>query len=77
MNCLGDVPFDPPLADGKLAAARARHAGHGSKVWALVREAPASFFGLGWGAARASTSSGRRQILPEGSALLVCFSPDP
>ena len=48
MNCLGDVPFDPPLSDGKLAAARERHAGHGSKVWARVDEAPAAYFGLGW-----------------------------
>jgi monoamine oxidase len=76
MNCLGDVPFDPPLADGKLAAARARHAGHGSKVWALVREAPPSFFGLGWRGGKGFDFVGTEQIL-EDSALLVCFSPDP
>jgi monoamine oxidase len=76
MNCLGDVPFDPPLADRKLAAARERHAGHGSKVWALVREAPASFFGLGWRGGSGFDFVGTEAIL-EDSALLVCFSPDP
>jgi monoamine oxidase len=76
MNCLGDVPFTPPLADGKLAAARERHAGHGSKVWALVREAPASYFGLGWMGGKGFDFVGTEEIL-EDSALLVCFSPDP
>ncbi len=76
MNCLGDVPFDPPLAVGKLAAARERHAGHGSKVWALVREAPDSFFGLGWDGGKGFDFVGTEEIVPEG-ALLVCFSPEP
>jgi monoamine oxidase len=76
MNCLGDVPFDPPLADGKLAAARERHAGHGSKVWARVDEAPASYFGLGWMGGKGFDFVGTEEIL-EDSALLVCFSPDP
>ncbi|MDX6568002.1 MAG: hypothetical protein QOH15_580 [Gaiellales bacterium] len=76
LNCLGDVRFDPPLADGKLAAAHERHAGHGAKVWALVREAPASYFGLGWRGGNGFDFVGTEEIL-EDSALLVCFSPDP
>ena len=76
LNCLGDVPFAPPLADGKLAASRERHAGHGSKVWALVREAPPSYFGLGWMGGKGFDFVGTEEIL-EDSALLVCFSPDP
>jgi monoamine oxidase len=76
MNCLGDVPFEPPLAEGKLAAARERHAGHGSKVWALVREAPDAYFGLGWEGGRGFDFVGTEEIVP-GGALLVCFSPGP
>lgn len=76
LNCLGDVPFDPPLVDGKLAAARERHSGHGSKVWARVREAPEAYFGLGWMGGRGFDFVGTEAIL-EDSALLVCFSPDP
>jgi monoamine oxidase len=76
LNCLGDVGFDPPLAAGKLAAARERHAGHGSKVWAIVDEAPEGFFGLGWAGGKGFDFVGTEEITPEG-ALLVCFSPDP
>jgi monoamine oxidase len=76
MNCLGDVPFDPPLAAGKLAAARERHAGHGSKVWAVVDRAPEGFFGLGWAGGKGFDFVGTEAIGPDG-ALLVCFSPDP
>jgi monoamine oxidase len=76
LNCLGDVTFDPPLAAGKLAAARERHAGHGSKVWALVDEAPDAYFGLGWAGGTGFDFVGTEEIVPEG-ALLVCFSPDP
>jgi monoamine oxidase len=76
LNCLADVPFDPPLAPGKVAASRERHAGHGSKVWALVREAPAGYFGLGWANGTGFDFVGTEELVPEG-ALLVCFSPDP
>jgi monoamine oxidase len=76
MNCLGDVPFDPPLAAGKLAAAHERHAGHGSKVWALVDRAPEGFFGLGWAGGKGFDFVGTEEIGADG-ALLVCFSPDP
>jgi monoamine oxidase len=76
LNCLVDVDFHPPLDDGKLAASSEGHAGHGSKVWALVDEAPASYFGLGWAGGRGFDFVGTEEILPAG-ALLVCFSPDP
>ena len=76
LNCLADVAFDPPLAAGKLAASRERHAGHGSKVWALVDQAPDAYFGLGWAGGKGFDFVGTEEILPEG-ALLVCFSPDP
>jgi monoamine oxidase len=76
LNCLVDVAFDPPLGAGKLAASRERHAGHGSKVWALVDRAPDGFFGLGWAGGKGFDFVGTEEILP-GGALLVCFSPDP
>jgi monoamine oxidase len=76
LNCLGDVTFEPPLVDGKRDAARERHAGHGSKVWARVDAAPAGFFGLGWRGGQGFDFVGTEEIL-EDSALLVCFSPDP
>jgi monoamine oxidase len=76
MNCLGDVPFDPPLSEGKLAASRERHAGHGSKVWARVDRAPDAFFGLGWMGGKGFDFVGTEEVLDD-SALLVCFSPDP
>jgi monoamine oxidase len=76
LNCLADVRFDPPLLEGKTAASRERHAGHGSKVWALVREAPAGYFGLGWADGAGFDFVGTEEITPDG-ALLVCFSPDP
>jgi monoamine oxidase len=76
LNCLGEVAFDPPLAEGKLAASRERHSGHGSKVWARVREAPEGYFGLGWMGGKGFDFVGTDCILPD-SALLVCFSPDP
>jgi monoamine oxidase len=76
LNCLVDVVFEPPLAEGKLAASREQHAGHGSKVWALVDEAPASYFGLGWAGGKGFDFVGTEEII-EAGALLVCFSPDP
>ena len=76
LNCLADVPFDPPLAEGKLAASRERHAGHGSKVWARVSAAPEAYFGLGWRGGKGFDFVGTEEILAD-SALLVCFSPDP
>jgi hypothetical protein len=76
LNCLADVPFDPPLAEGKLAASRERHAGHGSKVWARVDAAPDAFFGLGWMGGKGFDFVGTEEVLDD-SALLVCFSPDP
>jgi monoamine oxidase len=76
MNCLGDIPFDPPLGDGKLAASREGHAGHGSKIWARVSRAPAGFFGMGWMDGAGFDFVGTEAILDD-SALLVCFSPDP
>jgi monoamine oxidase len=48
LNLWADVAFDPPLAPPKQRAASERHPGAVSKVLAIVRDAPASFLGIGW-----------------------------
>jgi monoamine oxidase len=49
LNLWADVAFDPPLAEPKRAAAARRHPGEVSKVLAIVRNAPATYLGAGWG----------------------------
>jgi monoamine oxidase len=49
LNLWGDVTFDPPLAEPKRAVASAGHPGRVSKVLAVVRDAPETFVGMGWG----------------------------
>jgi monoamine oxidase len=49
VNVWADVAFDPPFAPPKQRVARERHPGAVSKVLAIVRDAPDSFLGIGWG----------------------------
>jgi monoamine oxidase len=49
INCWADVAFDPPLGDAKRRVATERHVGEVSKVLAVVRDAPETFLGMGWG----------------------------
>ena len=49
LNLWADVEFDPPLAEAKRGAASRRHPGEVSKVLAIVRNAPATYLGAGWG----------------------------
>jgi hypothetical protein len=37
-----------PLSDAKRAMASERQAGHSTKIWALVRNPPANFYGVGY-----------------------------
>ena len=49
LNVWADVTFDPPPAEPKRAAASRRHPGEVSKVLAIVRNAPTTYLGAGWG----------------------------
>ena len=48
LNVWDDIEFDPPLAETKRRAADQRHPGRVSKVLAVVHDAPATYFGMGW-----------------------------
>jgi monoamine oxidase len=49
LNLWSDVSFDPPLASPKRRVASTGHPGQVSKVLAVVRDAPETFVGMGWG----------------------------
>jgi monoamine oxidase len=74
LNVLSDLEFSPPLHTAKRTAATERHAGHMAKVWALMRGAPAYFYGAGQGPGMIWLAT--QSMLPEGN-LMVGFGPDP
>lgn len=47
LNTWHDIDINP-LGDAKTAVASQRHAGHSVKIWALVRNMPANFYGVGY-----------------------------
>jgi len=49
LNCWDDVAFEPALDAAKRRVAAERHVGEMSKVLAVVRDAPETFLGTGWG----------------------------
>ena len=48
LNTWHDIAFDPPLRGGHAGAAERGHAGHTSKVLAIVDDVPAGLAGIGW-----------------------------
>ena len=49
LNNWRDIEFAPGLSERKRQAASEGHAGHSTKVWALVENAPDHLVGVGWG----------------------------
>jgi monoamine oxidase len=74
LNTWHDVDFVPALSEPKRQAAAERQAGHSTKIWALVENAPDHVIGVGWGGGLNWVST--EFVLPEGS-LLVGFGTGP
>ena len=74
LNTWRDIEFAPGLSERKRQAASEGHAGHSTKVWALVENAPDHLVGVGWGGGLNWLST--EFTLPEGS-LMVGFGTGP
>jgi monoamine oxidase len=74
LNTWHDIDFAPALSEPKAQAAAEGQTGHATKVWALVENAPANLFAVGWGGGLSWVST--QYVLPEGS-LLVGFGTSP
>jgi monoamine oxidase len=72
VGVLAAIPFDPPLAPAKRAAAERNHAGQGVKAWAIARDVPADLLAVGQGTLLDFVGA----MQPHGDGvLLVCFGP--
>lgn len=71
LSLLPHTTFEPPLDGRRLAAARSRSSGEGSKIWALVTGVPPSFFAFG--PVEGLHSAASVDELTDGTSLVVGF----